>query len=55
MRARYANGAMLPDPTRLQQAHNIRRNPDTDEISWQPSEMVAQLVEMGLINREERQ
>lgn len=52
-KARYANGAMLPDPARLAAAQHIRRDPNTDEISWEPSSMMAQLIELGLINATE--
>jgi hypothetical protein len=51
---RYANGAMLPDSSRLRAARYISRDPDTDEISWEPSEIELQLIELGLINEEER-
>lgn len=47
---RYANGAMLPCPLRLAQARHVTRNPDTGEISWPPSDMELQLIELGLIN-----
>lgn len=53
-RATYASGTMLPDPARLAAAQHIRRDPNTDEISWEPSSMMAQLIELGLINREEK-
>ena len=51
---RYANGAMLPDAARLRAARHIRRDPDTGEISWPPSDMELQLIELGLINSNER-
>ena len=53
-KATYANGTMLPDPARLQAAEHIRRDPITDEISWEPSSMEQQLIELGLINREDK-
>lgn len=42
---------LRPDYTRLAEAQHIKRNPDTDEISWPPScaGMVDQLRHMGLI------
>lgn len=46
---RYANGMLRPDPNRLANAHHIRRNPVTDEISWEPSTIEAQLRELKLI------
>lgn len=52
--ATYANGAMLPDIVQLLAAPYIRRDPDTDEISWPPSNMELQLIELGLINRKEK-
>ena len=52
-RTRYANGAMLPEPSRLAAARYIRRDPDTFEISWEPSSIMAQLIELGLINATE--
>lgn len=49
-KTRYANGAMLPEPSRLADAEHIRRNPETGEISWPPSDIEAQLIELGLID-----
>ena len=51
---RYANGAMLPDSSRLMAALYFRRDPDTYEISWPPSDMELLLIELGLINRKEK-
>ena len=48
---RYKNGAVLPDASRLLAARHVRRNPDTFEISWPPTDMELQLIELGLINR----
>ncbi len=45
----YRNGAMLPDPDRVADAHHIRRDPVTGEISWPPSRMAAVLRELKLI------
>ena len=49
MRARYDARGMLPDPDRLADAHHVRRDPVTDEISWPPSRMADMLREMKLI------
>ena len=46
---RYANGMLRPDLKRVANAHHIRRNPVTDEISWEPSTIEAQLRELKLI------
>jgi hypothetical protein len=51
---RYANGAMLPDSSRILAALYVRRCPDTFEVSWPPTDMELQLIELGLINRGER-
>lgn len=49
---RYRNGAMLPDPERMAAAHHIRRDPDTGEISWPPTDMPALLRDLALILNE---
>lgn len=38
-----------PDPQRMADAHHIKRDPHTDEISWPPSRMEEMLKEMKLI------
>ena len=38
-----------PDAQRMADAHYIKRNPKTDEISWPPSRMDAVLKELKLI------
>ncbi len=48
----YRNGAMLPDPERMATAHHIRRNPDTGEVSWPPTDMPALLRDLALILNE---
>lgn len=41
---------LRPDYGRLADARYIKRDPRTDEISWPPSEMMAQLREAGLVS-----
>ena len=41
-----------PDPTRMAQAHHVRRDPVTDEISWPPDILVAVLRELKLIEKD---
>jgi hypothetical protein len=48
-RARYDDRGMLPDPDRLAEAHHVRRDPVTDEISWPPSRMADVLRDLKLI------
>ena len=48
-RARYDARGLVPDPDRLADAHHVRRDPVTDEISWPPSRMADMLREMKLI------
>lgn len=40
---------LRPDYQRLAEAHHIKRDPHTDEISWPPTSMVQQLREAGLL------
>ena len=40
---------LRPDYQRLADAHHIRRDPDTYEISWAPSSIEARLHEAGLL------
>ena len=47
-----ARGLVL-DPERLAEAHHVRRDPDTDEISWPPSRMAAVLRELKLIDEKD--
>ena len=51
-RPRYDDRGMLPDPDRVADAHHVKRNPVTDEISWPPSRMAAVLRELKLIEKE---
>ena len=42
--------AMLrPDYKRLEQAHHIRRDDTTGEVSWPPTGLLRELEELGLI------
>lgn len=41
---------LRPAYDRLEVAHHIRRDPVTDEISWEPTRMMAQLRKLGLID-----
>jgi hypothetical protein len=49
---RYDARGLVPDPERLAEAHHVRRDPDTDEISWPPSRMADVLHELKLIEKE---
>lgn len=40
---------LRPAYDRLEVAHHIVRDPVTDEISWEPSSMEAELERLGLI------
>lgn len=40
---------LRPDYQRLADAHHIKRDPVTDEISWEPSVIEARLREAGLL------
>jgi hypothetical protein len=40
---------LRPDYDRLEEAHHIRRDPITDEISWPPTGMMADLARLGLL------
>ena len=46
---RYDARGLVPDPQRLSDAHHVKRNPSTDEISWPPSRMADVLRELKLI------
>ena len=39
---------LRPDYNRLEMAHHIRRDPDTAEISWEPTSMEDELKRLGL-------
>lgn len=40
---------LRPDYARLANAHHIKRDPKTDEISWEPSSIEQRLREAGLL------
>ena len=40
---------LRPDYSRLEEAHHIKRHPVTDEISWPPTEIRAQLIKLCLV------
>jgi hypothetical protein len=48
----YDARGLVPDPERLAEAHHVRRDPDTDEVSWPPSRMAAVLRELKLIDKD---
>lgn len=50
---RYDARGLIPAPDRLADAHHVRRDPVTDEISWPPSRMAAILRELKLINEKD--
>ena len=52
-KARYDARGMMPDPQRLDDAHHVRRNPVTDEVSWPPTRMADVLRELKLISKED--
>lgn len=45
---------LRPAADRLANARHIQRDPRTDEISWPPSEMLAVLRELKLIDEKDR-
>jgi hypothetical protein len=45
---------MVPDADRMADAHHVRRNPVTDEVSWPPSRMAVVLRELKLISEKDR-
>ncbi len=49
---RYDARGMVPDLQRLADAHHVRRDPVTDEISWPPDTMAAILRELKLMEDE---
>ena len=40
---------LRPDYDRLEVAHHIVRDPVTDEVSWEPSSIEAELQRLGLV------
>lgn len=43
---------LRPDYDKLEVAHHIVRHPVTDEITWPPTNMEAELIRLGLITKE---
>lgn len=46
---KWAAGILQPDWARLEEAHLVKRNPVTDEISWPPTSLEDVLRKAGLI------
>jgi hypothetical protein len=44
---------LRPDYSRLELAHYIWRDVETDEISWEPTTIEAELTRLGLLNPKE--
>lgn len=44
---------LRPDYSRLELAHYIWRDLETDEISWEPTTIEAELTRLGLLNPKE--
>jgi hypothetical protein len=49
----YNARGLVPNPERLAEAHHVRRDPVTDEVSWPPSRMAAVLRELKLIDEKD--
>lgn len=45
---------LRPDYNRLEVAHYIYRDPETDEISWEPSQIEEELIRLGLLAKEKK-
>lgn len=43
---------MLPDPIKIMAAPHVKRDPDTDEVSWPPDQILLELMDLGLIPRD---
>lgn len=52
-KARYNARGLIPAPDRLADAHHVKRDATTDEISWPPSRMAAILRELKLIDEKD--
>lgn len=46
---------LRPDYDRMELAHYIYRDAETDEISWEPSTMELELMRLGLVAMQERE
>lgn len=42
---------MRPDYNKMEVAHYIWRDPETDEISWEPTEIEEELIRLGLMEK----
>jgi hypothetical protein len=49
----YDARGLMPDAARMAEAHHVRRDPVTAEISWPPSRMAAILRELKLIDEKD--
>jgi hypothetical protein len=49
----YDARGLMPDADRLAEARHVKRDPDTDEISWPPSRMADVLRELKLIDEKD--
>ena len=49
----YDARGLTPAPDRLAEAHHVRRDPVTDEITWPPDTMAALLRELKLIEEKD--
>lgn len=49
----YDARGLTPDAARMGEAHHVRRDPDTDEITWPPSRMAAILRDLQLIDEKD--
>ena len=52
-RAQYDDRGLVPDPDRLADAHHVKRDPVTDEISWPPSRMADVLRDLKLMDEKD--
>ncbi len=46
---------LRPDYDRLEVAHHITKDPDTGEISWEPTGLENELIRLGLLAPQARQ
>jgi hypothetical protein len=46
---------LRPDYDRLEMAHHITKDPDTGEISWEPTGLENELIRLGLLAPSARQ
>lgn len=50
----YDARGLIPAPDRLADAHHVKRDATTDEISWPPDTMAALLRDLKLIEEKEK-